>query len=170
MNIIVDLALPLVAGICLFGGLTHLLIWLHRRNERVALASDPQIGPLYYVFILSCWAVYAFAFHLCYRRWRLGERVESLLLASSVVLFLGGSVVDTLRELGLVPLYVSEFCFVAFVVTMSVGLSRRLRRDAQEQERLNEGLRRSEESYRNLVENMNDLVHRLELVPQRRFL
>jgi len=244
MNIVVDLALPLVAGICLFACLTHMLIWLYRRSEhvhttfailalvatlcilnqrsiyaastvqawnaaywrtsvllafffpsftwfvtcycriqarrilrgvialfvallllgsyqpagwfytsvgdigarllpwgeRVAFAVDPKSGLLYYVFTLSCWAVYAFALHLCYRRWRLGERIESLLLASGVVLFLGGSVVDTLRELGLVSLYISEFCFVAFVVAMSAGLSRRLRRDAEEQERLNSKL------------------------------
>jgi len=112
---------------------TRLLPW----GEHVAVVVGARMSPAYFVQTLAAISVYAFALYLCRRQWRRGERVESLMLTMRVVLMGLGLVVDTLRDSGLVPLYAGEFCFVAFVITMSVSLARRLRRQAEAQERLN---------------------------------
>jgi len=276
MNLVVDLTLPVMGGVCLFACITHLLIWLHQKREwvhasfaltsfvaflyilnqrtvyqattvdawnvaywrmsilvalfyppfswfaacysrvrarrfvlgisalfvglllvgilhpaaifyssigdveprllpwgeSVAFAVDARLSPAFHVLTLLSCVVYAFALHLCRRQWRVGERVEALLLASSVVLFAAALVVDTLKEYGFVSLYVSEFCYVAFIITMSISLSRRLGQHAEKQETLNrelqqeitdrtraEGeLRKSEEQYRTLFESANDAI------------
>jgi len=276
MNLIVDLALPVMGGVCLFACITHLLIWLHQKREwvhaafalvslvgllyilnqrsiyqaitadawndaywrasilaisfhpaflwfvmcysrvgarrfvlgisalfagllpfgifrpagvvyssvgdvearllpwgeDVAFAVDARLSPVFYVFVLSVYVVYAFTLYLCRRQWRMGEHAESLLLASSVVLIAGGGLGDTLRGHGLASLYASEFCFAAFVIAMSVSLSRRLRQYAEEQKTLSrelqqevaerkqaeDELRLSEEQHRTLFESANGAI------------
>jgi len=133
---------------------TRLLPW----GEHVAVVVGARVSPAYYVLSLASIGVYAFALYLCRRQWRRGERVESQLLATSVVLMCAGLVVDTLRDSDLVPLYAGEYCFVAFVITMSMSLARRFRRHAEEQARLNARLQqeiverqRTEDVIRQLV-------------------
>ena len=57
MNLIVDLALPLLAGVCLFASVTHFLVWLNQRSEQ-AHASFALLTFIAFLYVLNQRSVY----------------------------------------------------------------------------------------------------------------